>query len=141
MLTAMRISRFAVAVAVAWAVPAFAQKTPAAVSAWVAAPAAGAPAAVAYVVVDNPTMYDIYIISATADLAGKVEFRAGATGSAEPAPVAEFSVPAYGATAADRSAPHLRLLDLKKPIAAGDTVQLALTTDGGLVLKVAAPVK
>jgi copper(I)-binding protein len=117
------------------------QKDPSAVSAWVEAPAPGATFARAFVAVDNPTMYDIYITSATADAAGTVELRAGAAGAAEPAVVKEFSVPAYGSTAADASAPHLRLLDLKRPLKAGDTVQLALTTDGGLALKVAAPVK
>jgi copper(I)-binding protein len=134
---------FAILVLAAVAAPSLQaqQKDPSAVSAWVEAPAAGATFARAFVAVDNPTMYDIYITSATADAAGTVEFRAGAAGGAEPAVVKEFSVPAYGSTAADASAPHLRLLDLKRPLKAGDTVQLALTTDGGLALKVAAPVK
>jgi copper(I)-binding protein len=115
--------------------------TPSALSAWVEAPAAGATSARAFVAVNNPTMYDIYIISATADAAGKIEFRAPATGAAEPAMVKEFSVPAYGSTAAEASAPHLRLLDLKGPLKSGDMVQLTLMTDGGIALKVAAPVK
>jgi periplasmic copper chaperone A len=114
---------------------------PSAVSAWVQAPAAGATTAVAYVAINNPTMYDIYITSASADLAGKVEFRAGAARGAEPAVVAEFPVPAYGSTAAEPTAPHLRLVDLKKPLAAGDTVQLTIITDGGVSMKVSAPVK
>lgn len=142
MLSAMKavVPVLAVAVVVSASL-ALAQKTPSAVSAWVAAPAAGATSAVAYVAIDNPTMYDIYITAATADIAAKVEFRAGAAGTAEPVPIAEFPVSAYGSTAAQPSAPHLRLLDLKKPLAVGDTVQLSLTTDGGLILKVAAPVK
>jgi copper(I)-binding protein len=114
---------------------------PSAPSAWVEAPAAGATFARVFVAINNPTMYDIYITSATADAAGKIEFRAPATGAAEPAVVKEFSVPAYGSTEAAASAPHLRLLDLKEPLKAGDTVQLTLMTDGGLALKVAAPVK
>jgi copper(I)-binding protein len=114
---------------------------PSAPSAWVEAPAAGATFARVFVAINNPTMYDIYITSATADAAGKIEFRAPATGAAEPAVAKEFSVPAYGSTEAAASAPHLRLLDLKEPLKAGDTVQLTLMTDGGLALKVAAPVK
>jgi periplasmic copper chaperone A len=125
-----------------WNGPVLAQpKTPSALSAWVAAPAAGATSAVAYVAVDNPTMYDIYITAATADVAAKVELRAPGAGGAEASVVPEFPVPAYGSTAAQPSAPHLRLVDLKKPLAAGDTVQLTLTTDGGLALTVSAPVK
>lgn len=142
MLGAMKSLVLVATLAAVCTAPALAQpKTPSAVSAWVAAPAAGATSAVAYVSVDNPTMYDIYITAGTADVAAKVEFRAPGAGGTEPAAVAEFPVPAYGSTAAQPSAPHLRLVDLKKPLAAGDTVQLTLTTDGGLVLKVAAPVK
>lgn len=118
-----------------------AQPTLSAVSAWVAAPAPGATSATAYVQLNNPGMYDVYITAATADVAAKVEFRAGASGGAEPRPVAEFAVPAYGSTEAAATAPHLRLVDLTRPLAAGDTVQLTLTTDGGVQLKVAAAVR
>jgi copper(I)-binding protein len=117
------------------------QPAPSAVSAWVAVPAAGATTASAYVEIANPTMYEIYITGATSDAAPKVELRAGASGGAEPAVVAEFAVPAYGGTAAAATAPHLRLVGLVRPLAAGDTVQLTLTTDGGATLKVAAPVR
>ena len=125
----------------AWPAGHAAQPAPSAVSAWVAVPAAGATTASAYVEVSNPTMYEIYITGATADVAPKVELRAGASGSAEPAVIAEFPVPAYGGTQAAASAPHLRLVGLTRPLAAGETVQLTLTTDGGATLKVAAPVR
>jgi hypothetical protein len=116
--------------------------TPSAVSAWIAMPAAGATSATAYVEVNNPTMYDIYVVSATAvGTAGKVELRAAAAAGAEPAVVAEFSVPAYGSTSAAAGAPHLRLLELARPLKAGDAVALTLTTNDGTVLKVEAPVR
>lgn len=118
-----------------------AQPAVSAVSAWVAAPAPGATSASAYVQVNNPTMYDVYITGATADVASKVELRSGASGGGESRVVAEFAVPAYGATDAAATAPHLRLLELTRTLAAGDTVQLTLTTDGGVQLKVAAPVR
>jgi copper(I)-binding protein len=114
---------------------------PTAVSAWVAAPAAGATWAAAYVEVSNPTMYEIYVTGATADAAPTVELRAAASGDAEPPVVPEFPVPAYGSTSAAKGAPHLRLVGLTRPLKAGDTVALTLTTDGGLTLKVAAAVK
>ncbi len=129
------------AVALLWSASHAAQPAPSAVSAWVAAPAAGATTASAFVEVANPTMYDIYITGATSDAAPKVELRAGASGGAEPAVVAEFAVPAYGGTAAAATAPHLRLVGLSRPLTPGDTVQLTLTTDGGVTLKVAAPVR
>lgn len=129
------------AVLLAWPAGQAAQPAPAAVSAWVAAPAAGATTTSAFVEISNPTMYEIYITGATSDAAAKVELRAGASGGAEPAVVPEFPVPAYGGTRAAASAPHLRLVGVTRPLAPGDTVQLTLTTDGGATLKVAAPVR
>lgn len=137
----MKAGVFALVVAVATSIVAGAQQAPAAVSAWVAAPAAGATSAVAYVAVNNPTMYDIYVTGASSDAAGSVELRAPGAGGAEPAVVKEFTVPAYGSTAAEAAAPHLRLVDLKRPLKAGDSVALTLQTDGGVALKVAATVK
>ena len=117
-------------------------KEPSAVSAWIAAPAAGATFATAYVEVDNPTMYEIFVVSATADgVAGKVELRGAAAAGAEPPVVNEFPVPSYGSTSAAVGAPHLRLLNLAKPLKPGDTVPLTLTTEAGIVLKVSAGVR
>lgn len=117
------------------------QPTPTAPTAWVAVPAAAATSATAYVEVTNPTMYDIYVISATADVAPTVELRGAPKGAAEPTVVPEFAVPAFGSIAADPGSPTLRLLGLTKPLAVGDTVTLTLTTDGGLKLMVAATVR
>lgn len=119
-----------------------AQPAVAAVSAWIAEPAAGSTGASAYVELNNPTMYDVYIVSATADaVAARVELRAGGVPGAEPAPAKEFAIPAYGSLEAAASAPHLRLVDLKRPLKPGETVELALTTDAGIVLKVEANVR
>ncbi len=86
-------------------------------------------------------MYEIYITGATSDAAPAVELRSGAAGSAAPAVVTEFPVPAFGSTEAATTAPHLVLVGLSRPLAAGDTVQLTLTTDAGTTLKVAAKVR
>lgn len=126
--------------ALALAVPAIAaaQPAPSAASAWIAAPAAGASTADVFVEVSNPTMYEIYVTAASTDAATGVELRAA---GAEGAVVKEFPVPAFGSTAAAADAPHLRLVGLKKALAAGDSVVLTLTTDGGAALKVTATVK
>lgn len=118
-----------------------AQQAPSVVSAWVAAPAAGATTASVYLEVANPTMYEIYVTSATTEAAGKVEFRAAASAGAEPAVVPEFAVPAFGSSRAEAGAAHMRLVGLSRPLAAGDSVRLTLTTDGGLNLAVTAPVR
>lgn len=137
----MKAGVFALVVAAATSIVVAAQPAPTAVSAWIPAPAAGATSVVAYVAVNNPTMYDIYITAASSDAAGSVELRGPAAGGAEPPVVKEFTVPAYGSTAAEAAAPHLRLVELKRPLKAGDTVALTLQTDGGVTLKVAAMVK
>jgi copper(I)-binding protein len=128
--------------ALALAIPRAAAAQPAvkAVSAWVAVPAAGATTADAFVEVANPTMYEIYVTGATADLAASVELRGAAKGGEAPV-VTDFAVPAYGSVDAVASAPHLRLVNLSRALKAGDTVALTLTTDGGAQLKVAAIVK
>lgn len=112
---------------------------PSAVSAWMTVPAAGATTAEVFVELKNPTMYDIYVVSATApDTAASVELRAaGPTGAALP----EMTVPAFGGTAAEADAPHVRLVGLTRALKAGDTVELALKTDANQVLKVRVDVR
>lgn len=121
--------------------PATAQTTPSAVSAWVAAPAAGATWAPAYVELKNPGMYDVFVVSATSDAATSVELRAAAVAGVDAAVVPEFAVPAYGSVEAAATAPHLRLVGLTRPLAAGDAVALTLKTETGETLKVSAVVR
>ena len=112
---------------------------PSAVSAWMTAPAAGATTADVYVELKNPTMYDIYVVSAAApDTAASVELRAaGAAGAALP----EMTVPAFGGTSAEVEAPHVRLVGLKRVLKAGDTIDLALKTDAAQTLTVRVDVR
>lgn len=138
MLSVMKAGVLALSVVLAALSTALAQPAPSAVSAWIAAPAAGATSAAAYVAINNPTMYDIYITAASTDAAGSVELRAA---GGDGAVVKEFAVPAYGSTSAEAAAPHLQLVALTRPLKAGDSVTLTLQTDGGVALKVAAPVK
>jgi copper(I)-binding protein len=114
-----------------------AQAAPSVSEAWVAAPAAGATTADAYVVVDNPTMYEIFVVSVTADIAGSAEIVQGDAGER----IKELSVPSYGRTELKPGAVRIRLKDLKGPLKEGDSVALTLTTDGGVILKIAAAVK
>ncbi|HUU35247.1 MAG TPA: copper chaperone PCu(A)C [Vicinamibacterales bacterium] len=132
---------FVLGLALISSAPKAAQTAPSAVSAWVAAPTAGATWAPAYVELKNPSMYDVFVVSATSDAAASVELRAASTGGAEPAVVPEFTVPAYSGVDAATSAPHLRLVGLTRALAAGDTVAIILRTDNGDTLKVAAVVR
>ena len=100
---------------------------------------AGATATDAYAVVENPTMYEFFVVKVSADAAGAAEIVEGGADSAKT--VRELSVPSYGRTELKPGALRIRLKDLKTPLKPGDSVALTLTTDGGVVIKVAAPVK
>ena len=101
--------------------------------AWASAPA-GAPVAV-YMVINNPTMYDIYVVSATSDAAGKVELIDGDK------PVKELTVASYGSLELKAGGAFVRLSDLKQELKAGASVTVTMMTDGGVTIVAAAVVK
>lgn len=116
------------------------QKPITASDAWVKALPDGT--ATAFAVVDNPTMYDVYLVSASADIADEVRFREPeATGSTNTKEVKEITAPAYSKAILTPGGTHLTLDKLKRQLKVGETIVLTLTTDGGLVLQVPAVVK
>jgi copper(I)-binding protein len=109
---------------------------------WVTLPAPGEKQAKAFVTIENPTMYGIYVTSATTDAAAKVELRDGSqSGDARLKPVEFISVPAYDRVDMGPNGIHLLLLDLKRPLKPGDQVALTLSTDNAGALEVAAVVR
>lgn len=111
------------------------EKVVAASGAWVAEPAAGASSASVYAVVENPTMYDVYVVKVESDAA------ASAAIVDSSAPVKELAVPSFGSTTLEPGKLHIELEDLTKPLKEGDRVMLTLTTDQGTAIKVEAPVR
>jgi len=131
-----------VALATSVAATAGRQQQPSASSGWVKLPAPGETTASAFVSVDNPTMYDIFLASASADVAGKVEFRqADANGTLKPDAVKNVSVPAYGSLEMDPKGMQLVLSELKRPLKEGETVMLTVSILYGAKLQVPATVK
>ena len=114
-------------------------KVVAAADGWVKTPAAGETTAAAFALIRNPTMYDVYVTSASADVAGSVELRE-AVPKTSGKTVPHITVPAYESVKMGPAGVHLLLKDLKKPLKEGDIVHLTLTTDQGS-LKVAAVVR
>jgi periplasmic copper chaperone A len=109
---------------------------------WVKLPAPGETRAMAFVAIENPTMYEIYVTSAMSDAAAKVELRdAGQSGDARQKLVEFISVPAYNRVDMSPGGVHLLLLDLKRPVKEGDKVALMLATDNAGTLEVAAIVR
>src|SRR5688572_6504840 len=112
--------------------PLHAQPNPTASDAW--AQMSGSAVAV-YAIVNNPTMYDVYIVSAKSDAAAKSELLNGEK------PVTSITVPAYGSAELKPGAMFVRLSELKGEPKAGDEVKLTLETDGGIAIPLAAVVK
>jgi len=109
---------------------------------WVKAPGSGETTAMAFATIQNPSMYEVYFTSATTDVAARVEFRDRKKGLDPAAQVVKFvMVPAYDNLSMDQNGVHLMLLDLKRPLAAGDTVSLTLVTDAGVKVQVPAEVR
>ena len=110
--------------------------------AWVRLPAAGETQTIAVVSFENATMYDVYLTSATADAAGKVELRdASRSGDAAVKPLEFITVPAHDWAYMDPKGAHLLLMELKRPLNEGDTVVLTVKTDTGTTVEVPAVVK
>ena len=110
-----------------------AQKDPTASDAWASPPANGSVAV--YATINNPTMYDVYLVSGKSESAGKVELI-----SADK-PVANITVPAYGSAELKPGAAFVRLSELKREVKAGDQLTVTLETDGGISIPIAAVVK
>ena len=113
------------------------RKDTAITSAWVKLPAAGATEAEAYLVVDNPTAYDVFLQKASSDAAGVVEFRSAGKNE----PLTFVTVTAYESLEMNAKGTYLVLRDLKKPLTVGATVPISVTTDRGTPLTVEAVVK
>jgi copper(I)-binding protein len=113
------------------------RKDTAITSGWVKLPAAGATEAQAYLVIDNPTQYDVFLQKASSDAAGAVEFHA----AGKPEPLTFVTVTAYESLEMSAKGTYLLLRDLKKPLTAGATVPISVTTDRGTPLTIEAVVK
>ena len=110
-----------------------AQKDPTAADASAALVAGGSVAV--YATITNPTMYDVFVMSASSDQAGKAELREGDK------TLPNITVPAYGSVELKRDGMFVLLSNLKGELKAGDTVKLTLATDGGVAIAIAAVVR
>ena len=103
-------------------------------------PSADKSTASVYAELTNPTMYDVYFTSASADVAGRVEFRD--VNADKPAQaVKHITVPAYESLELGPRGAYLELLELKKPLADGERVAVTLTTDQGIAVELSAVVQ
>ncbi len=111
-------------------------------NAWVKLPAGGETRAMAFANFENTTMYDVYLKSAVADVAEKVELRdASLAGEAASKAVEFVTVPPHDWAYMGPKGNHLLLLDLKRELKEGEIVTLTVTTEIGDSLQVQAVVK
>ena len=95
-----------------------------------------------YALLENPTMYDAYVQSATSESAGKAELREGdPTAPGAGKVTANITIPSFGSVELKAGGPFVLLSELKGQIKAGDTVKVTLMTDGGIAIAIAAIVK
>lgn len=111
---------------------AFVQKDPTASDAWAQV---GTGSVAVYASINNPTMYDVYLVSGKSESAGKVELI-----NADK-PVSNIAVPAYGSAELAPGAAFVRLSELKREVKAGEQLTVTVETDGGIAIAIAAIVK
>ena len=118
------------------------QKMVSASQGWVKAPAADQTLTEAFVVVDNPTAYDVFLTAAVTEAADNIEFRdVSKPGGASAQVVKQVAVPAYESISMNPKGLHMVLSGLKRPLKEGDTIPLILTTHDGWTMEVSAAVK
>ena len=113
------------------------RKEAAIASGWVKRPTAGATTAEAYLVIVNPTAYDVVLQKPSSDAARVLELRAA--GKTEPLDF--VTVPAYESLEMSATGTYLLLRDVKKPLTDGARVPISVVTDRGSSLTVEAVVK
>ena len=129
-----------VAVPLAFTVVAAQAQAPSATKAWIAEPKAGETTAIVSLALANPGMYEIYVVSASSPVAGKAELRQVGPGGAS-LPVKELLVAAYGNVELSEKGIHVALSDLKRPLKAGEEIDVELITDTGQKIATKAEVR
>ena len=88
-----------------------------------------------FATINNPSMYDLYIVSGKSVAADAVTLMDGDK------TITSITVPAYGSVELKPGAQRIRLAGLKSKPKAGDELKLTLETDGGAPIEIAAVIK
>jgi copper(I)-binding protein len=109
---------------------AFLQNNPTASDAWAES---GDRALLVYATINNPTMYDIYVTSASFPSAGRAELWV------EDKKVTSLTVPAFGSLELKRGEARVRLFGPSEAVLkVGDHLKGTLETDGGVSIEITA---
>jgi periplasmic copper chaperone A len=98
---------------------------------WSRATLAGAPVGAGYVVIKNSGAAPDRLVSATADVAGKVEIHemAMTDGVMKMRPINSLEIPAGKSVELKPGGFHIMFIDLKQPLKQGETIKGSLTFD------------
>ena len=99
----------------------------------------GSQEVVAFVTIDNGTMYDVYVVGSKPTLP-ESWITAGGPGG-KPVTIKEATVPSFGQLEMSADGIHIFLGELNRQIKPGDTVNLSLVLDSGPPLPVQVAVK
>jgi periplasmic copper chaperone A len=109
-------------------------------NAWVKAPAEGETTAIAFVGLTNGSDHDVYVDAVTTDAAWLVRMQQ-ATAGGEPQVLEEITAPAKRTVTMTAEGLHLALVNLQRPLTAGETVTLTFVTHTGAIVTVPAIVQ
>ncbi len=87
--------------------------------------------------IDNPGMYATYLTGATADIAERIELRDARKANAV---VKEVEIPAFGALTLEARGLHLKLVNLKRPLRAGERIDVMLVNEAQVKTRISAVV-
>ncbi len=87
--------------------------------------------------IDNPGMYATYLTGATADVAELVELRDAKKANAV---VKEVAIPEFGALTLEARGLHLKLVNLKRPLRAGERIDVMLVNEAQVKTRISAVV-
>jgi periplasmic copper chaperone A len=124
-----------------WVMPAFVQaqdKPVVASDGWIKLPADGETGAQAFANINNPGMYDAYVVSGTTDVAEKIELRDAKKGNAA---ADDVTLVHYETTSLNASGQYLFLSGLKRPLKEGEKVWISLKLDTNETVDIEATVK
>jgi copper(I)-binding protein len=93
----------------------------------------------AFAIVENGTMYDVYLVGASSDVAASVQLVQ--TTGGKTTPVKEVAVASFDRLQMSPDGTFLKLLQLKRPLKTGESITITLQTDAGEQLPVTAVVK
>ena len=132
------VASLIVATAMAGGVRAERPTDPVAKDAWVQLPKDGETSAKLFATFENPGTYDAYLEAVSSDVSASVEWHDAAKNDVL---VKDLLVIGYDKVVLDANGSYLKLVGLRRPLHAGDAVNVVLKTDSLVEIQLTATVR